>query len=128
MQTLSVCTATQNSGVVLHPCIDWAFYADISRDCYLRGRVFAAGYICLDGPNCDGWGTAWSQNSYGWDNSHWGQKIGDRRVSFTKTTASQASVLAKQGSGGALDSWSLEGNSATKIFTVVAGKTHYSKP
>lgn len=42
-------------------------------------------------------------------------------MSFTATTASSASVLARQDHGGLIRQWTLDGNSATSIFKVVAG-------
>lgn len=72
-------------------------------------------FLCLDSDSCS---TSYSHFATNWWSATWGQKIGNRRVSFKQVSTAKVSALAKQGPGGALVPWEHDG---IQIFKMMPG-------
>jgi hypothetical protein len=69
-------------------------------------------YLCIDDSHCS---SGYTTAHWEWWDPQWGQKIGNRRISFSQVAPKQVSALAKQGSGGAIGPWSSGGIGIFKV-------------
>eukprot|EP01043_Picozoa_sp_COSAG02_P052208 COSAG02_NODE_5590_length_4207_cov_1.795034_2_plen_261_part_00 len=69
-------------------------------------------YLCIDDSHCS---SGYTTAHWDWWDPRWGQKIGNRRISFSQVAPKQVSALAKQGSGGAIGPWSSGGIDIFKV-------------
>jgi hypothetical protein len=75
-------------------------------------RAIDGRYLCIDDRSCS---SSYTTANWDWWSPQWGQKIGNRRVSFDQVAPSTVTALAKQSSGGSIGPWESHGIS---LFTV----------
>ena len=75
-------------------------------------RAIDGRYMCIDDRSCS---SSYTTANWDWWSPQWGQKIGNRRVSFDQVAPSTVTALAKQSSGGSIGPWESHGISLFQV-------------